>query len=168
VNPSGKLTITIPRATGQVPAYYNCKPGARLFDYVDQSNQPLFPFGFGLSYTTFSYSAPVLSAAAMPADGQVTVSTTVTNTGKLGGDEIVQLYIHQKLSSVTRPTKQLEGFSRISLAPGQARTVAFTINKETLAFRDIHMNYTVEPGDFDVMVGPSSAELQKITLRVTP
>lgn len=167
VNPSGKLTITIPRATGQIPAYYNCKPGARLFDYVDVSSQPLFPFGFGLSYTTFSYSAPVLSAPSMPAGGQVTVSTTVTNTGKLAGDEIVQLYIHQKLSSVTRPIKQLEGFSRISLAPGQARTVTFTINKDSLAFHDIHMNYTVEPGDFDVMVGPSSAELQKVTLRVT-
>jgi beta-glucosidase len=166
VNPSGKLTITIPRAVGQVPDYYDAKPSARLFNYVDLSSQPLFPFGHGLSYTTFSYSQPRLSAAAMPRDGRVTVSTTVTNTGPVTGDEIVQLYIHQKVSSVTRPVKELKGFQRITLAPGESRDVQFVVDARTLDFHDIHMNLTVEPGDFDLMIGPSSAELKKITLTV--
>jgi beta-glucosidase len=166
VNPSGKLTITVPRATGQVPLYYNAKPGARLFKYVDETTQPLFPFGFGLSYATFTYSEPIVSSATMSRDGSVTVSTTVTNSGSVAGDEIVQLYIHQKVSSVTRPVKELKGFQRISLSPGQSRTVTFTVSRDSLAFHDIQMNYTVEPGEFELMVGPSSADLKKVTLRV--
>jgi beta-glucosidase len=166
VNPSGKLTITIPRATGQVPDYYDAKPSARLYNYVDLSRQPLFPFGYGQSYTTFTYSAPTLSAASMAKDGQVTVSAAVTNTGSVAGDEIVQFFIHQKISSVTRPVKELKGFQRISLAPGKSRSVQFLVTPETLAFHDIHMNLTVEPGDFELMIGPSSAESKTITLSV--
>jgi beta-glucosidase len=167
VNPSGKLTITVPRSTGQIPIYYNHKPGAGLYNYVDETNAPLFPFGFGLSYTTFAYSTPVLSAPAMRRDGHVTVSVTVTNSGQRAGDEIVQFYIHQKVGSVTRPIMELRGFQRIALAPGENRTVAFDVEADTLAAHDIRMIRTVEAADFELMVGPSSAELQKVVLRVT-
>lgn len=169
VNPSGKLTITIPRFTGQVPVYYNHKPGARIYNYVDATNQPLYQFGFGLSYTTFSYSDPALSALSMAKDRSVTLSATVTNSGNVAGDEVVQFYIRQKVGSVTRPVKELRGFKRISLPPGQSKTVEFTINRETLAYHDINMNYTTEPGEFDLMVGPSSvtAQLKRAVLRVT-
>jgi beta-glucosidase len=169
VNPSGKLTISFPRSTGHIPAYYNHKPGARIFEFIDDTVQPLYPFGFGLSYTTFSYSEPRLAAASIDAAGKTTVSVTVTNTGKVAGDEIVQMYIRDRVSSVTRPVKELKGFQRISLKPGESRDVVFTISPESLAFHDIKMNYVVEPGEFDVMVGPSSAGagLKKTMLKVT-
>jgi len=166
-NPSGKLTISIPRATGQVPDYYDYKPGARLFSYVDLSTQPLFPFGFGLSYTTFSYSTPTLSSPQMDRHGQAVLSATVTNTGAVKGDEIVEFYIRQKVSSVTRPVKELKGFQRLSLAPGEKKTVTFTINHDTLAFHDIRMDDVVEPGDVDLMIGSSSATVKTVTLKVT-
>jgi beta-glucosidase len=166
-SPSGKLTITIPRSVGQLPMYYDHQPGARLFNYVDESDQPLYPFGFGLSYTTFAYSDPQLSAPTMPTTGQVALSVTVTNTGAMTGDEIVQFYIHQMVSSVTRPVEELKGFQRITLNPGQQQVVTFNVDKSTLAFHGLDMNYAVEPADFELMVGPSSAELKKITLRVT-
>jgi beta-glucosidase len=167
VNPSGKLTITVPRSTGQIPMYYDAKPSARQYNYVDESNQPLFPFGFGLSYTTFSYSDPILSSPTMSKDGRVTVSVTVTNTGPMAGDEIVQFYIHQVVGSVTRPVEELRGFQRITLAAGASQTVTFNVDKQTLAFHDINMKDTVEPGDVEMMVGPSSAQLKKATLQVT-
>jgi beta-glucosidase len=166
-NPSGKLTISVPRSVGQIPVYYDHKPGARLFPYADETTEPLFPFGFGLSYTTFDYSTPTLSSPTMKNDGAATVSATITNTGAIAGDEIVQFYIHQKVSSVTRPVKELRGFQRIHLAPGEKQTVTFPINRQTLAFHDLQMNYTVEPGDFEMMIGPSSAQVQKVTLHVT-
>jgi beta-glucosidase len=103
----------------------------------------------------------------MKNDGAATVSATITNTGAIAGDEIVQFYIHQKVSSVTRPVKELRGFQRIHLAPGEKQTVTFPINRQTLAFHDLQMNYTVEPGDFEMMIGPSSAQVQKVTLHVT-
>jgi beta-glucosidase len=165
-NPSGKLTITIPRATGQVPDYYDYKPSAKLFNYVDDSNKPLFPFGFGLSYTTFAYSAPRLASPTIPRDGSTTVTVEVTNTGSVPGDEIVECYIHHVVSSVTRPVKELKGFQRISLAPGQSQSVTFTIDHDTLAFHDLQMNDTVEPGAVAIMTGPSSDDLQSVTLRV--
>jgi beta-glucosidase len=167
VNPSGKLTITFPRATGDIPDYYDHKPGSRIYNFVDGTDQPLYPFGFGLSYTTFSYSAPVLSQATTGKDGQTTVAVTVTNTGAATGDEIVQMYIHQKVSSVTRPIKELKGFTRVSLAAGASTSVSFVINHESLAFHDIDMKYVVEPGQFEVMIGPSSADLKKTVLTVT-
>ena len=167
VNPSGKLTISVPRSVGQIPVYYDHKPNARLFPYVDESTEPLFPFGFGLSYTTFDYSAPAVSSAAMNRDGSVSVSATVTNSGTVAGDEIVEFYIHQKVSSVTRPVKELRGFQRIHLNPGESRTVAFPVDHQSLAFHDLQMNYSVEPGDFELMIGPSSATVKKVTLKVT-
>jgi len=166
-NPSGKLTITIPRSVGQIPDYYDAKPSARLYNYVDETTRPLFPFGFGLSYTHFDYSQPVLSSPTMPLDGQVTVSATVSNSGAVAGDEIAEFFIHQKVSSVTRPVKELRGFKRIHLAPGESRAVSFTVNRDTLAFHDIQMNFTDEPGDIDLMIGPSSDLVKKTTLHVT-
>jgi beta-glucosidase len=165
-NPSGKLTITIPRATGQVPDYYDCKPGARQFDYVDGSKLPLFPFGYGLSYTTFTYSNLQLSTPEIKTDGEATLTVTVTNSGKVAGDETVEFYIHHLVSSVTRPVKELKGFQRISLAPGESRQVAFKVGPEALAFHDLQMNNVVEPGPVELMVGPSSVDLQKVTLNV--
>jgi beta-glucosidase len=127
----------------------------------------LFPFGFGLSYTTFDIGAPRLSATRIRADQPVTVSVDVRNTGKVAGDEVVQLYLHQTVSSVTRPVKELKGFRRVSVAPGQTRTVEFTLDRETFSMWDEHMRHVVEPGTFEIMVGPNSVDLKKITLDVT-
>jgi len=165
VNPSGKLTMTFPKSVGQLPMYYNYKPTAHI-DYVTMDSKPLFPFGFGLSFTKFEYGKPKLSQEKISIDCSCVLSVDVTNTGKMKGDEIVQLYIHDKISSVTRPVIELKGFRRISLDPGQTKTVRFTIDKQTLAFWDINMKYTVEPGGFDVMVGRSSVSLQTIGLKV--
>jgi beta-glucosidase len=166
VNPSGKLTITVPRSVGQVPLYYNCKPGARLYNYVDQTIKPLFPFGYGLSYTTFEYSDPRLSSPTMQTDGQVQVSETITNTGPVAGDEIVELYIHQLHTSVTRPIKELRGFQRVTCRPGESQTVTFTLDASALMFHDENMREVVEPGDVAVMVGPSSAALKSVMLTI--
>jgi beta-glucosidase len=166
VNPSGKLTITFPRATGNLPDYYDHKPGSRIYNFVEGTDKPLYPFGFGLSYTTFKYSQPQLSKSTIKPDGETQAIVTVTNTGTLTGDEIVQLYLHKRVSSVTRPVEELKGFQRITLAPGESKTLAFTINHDSLAFHDINLNYLVEPGEFDVMTGGSSADLKKTTLTV--
>ena len=167
VNPGGKLPITIPRSAGHVPAYYNYKPSARrgyLFDTVE----PLFPFGFGLSYTTFAFENLRLDKAVIGAGDTARVSMDVTNTGARPGDEVVQLYIRDLVSSVTRPVKELKGFQRITLAPGERRTVVFDVTPEQLAFYDIDMEWRVEPGEFRIMVGSSSRDedLQAVTLRV--
>jgi beta-glucosidase len=167
VNPGGKLPITIPRSAGHVPAYYNYKPSARrgyLFDSVD----PLFPFGHGLSYTTFVLSEPRLEKAEIDPNESTRVLVDVTNTGARAGDEVVQLYVRDVVSSVTRPVKELKGFARITLEPGETRTVALDVTPDRLAFYDIDMVYRVEPGEFRLMVGTSSrdADLQTITLRV--
>lgn len=166
VNPSGKLTITFPRDAGQLPMFYNHKPLSRGYPYVNANNKPLFPFGFGLSYTTFSYSEPQLSAPEMKPDGKVEVSVTVTNTGKVAGDEIVQLYVHDKVASVTRPVRELKGFRRVSLAPGKSESVSFSITPDMLAFYDADMKRVIEPGEFEFTVGPSSTEGKTATLRV--
>jgi beta-glucosidase len=167
VNPGGKLPITIPRSVGHLPAYYNHKPAARrgyLFDDVS----PLFPFGFGLSYTTFKFSAPRLEKKIIRRNESTVVRVDVTNTGRVKGDEVVQMYVRDKVSSVTRPVKELKGFGRITLEPGQTETVVFDITPEHLAFYDINMRYTVEPGEFEIMVGNSSRDrdLQRVILRV--
>jgi beta-glucosidase len=166
-NPSGKLPITIPRSVGHVPAYYDHKPSARrgyLFDDVS----PLFAFGFGLSYTTFEFSPPRLSKTRIRRDGSTRLSVDVTNTGKRAGAEIVQLYIRDLVASVTRPVKELKGFQRVVLQPGETRTVVFEITSELLAFWDVNMHYTVEAGDFELMTGNSSrdCDLQKVKLQV--
>jgi beta-glucosidase len=128
----------------------------------------LFPFGFGLSYTTFEIGPPRLSTTRTSADQPVTVSVDVRNTGKIAGDEVVQLYLHQTVSSVTRPVKELKGFRRITLASGQTTTVQFTLDREAFSMWDEHMKHVVEPGTFEIMVGPDSADLKAATLEITP
>jgi len=167
-NPGGKLPITIPRSAGHVPAYYNHKPSARrgyLFDDVS----PLYAFGFGLSYTTFALDNIRLEATSIRPDGATRVLAEVTNTGERAGTEVVQFYIRDRVSSVTRPVKELKGFERVLLEPGETKTVAFDVTPESLAFYDVNMNYLVEPGDFDLMVGTSSrdADLCTVTLSIS-
>jgi beta-glucosidase len=166
VNPGGKLPITFPRSVGQIPAYYNHKPSARRGYNLGFDATPLFPFGYGLSYTTFQYSQPTLSAATMKRNENVTVSVTVTNTGNRKGAEVVQLYIRDNYSSVARPVKELKGFKKIWLDPGQSQNVSFTITPELLAFYDKDMKWVVEPGDFTIMIGTSSAKTADVTLKV--
>ena len=167
VNPGGKLPITIPRSVGHVPAYYNHKPSARR-GYLFDSAAPLFPFGFGLSYTTFALANVRIDRDEIKTGESTRVRVDVTNTGSRAGDEVVQLYIRDVVSSVTRPVKELKGFQRITLAPGERRTVVFEVTPEQLAFYDIEMEWRVEPGEFRLMVGPSSRDedLQSVTLQV--
>jgi beta-glucosidase len=166
-NPGGRLPITIPRSVGHVPAYYNYKPMARR-GYLFESVAPLFAFGYGLSYTQFKFSQPHLEKSVIRADESTRVFVEVTNIGKASGDEVVQMYIRDRVSAVTRPVKELKGFQRVSLAPGETRTVTLDILPEHLAFYNIDMNYVVEPGEFEIMVGNSSRDedLQKIVLDV--
>jgi beta-glucosidase len=166
-NPGGKLPITIPRSAGHLPAFYNYKPTARrgyLFDDVT----PLFPFGYGLSYTAFTIANVRLDQKKIKRGSSTRVSADVTNTGARTGSETVQMYIRDLVSSATRPMKELKGFHRISLDPGETRTVTFDITPELLAFYDAEMKFAVEPGDFEIMVGNSSrdADLQKLVLAV--
>jgi len=166
VNPGGKLPITFPRSVGQIPAYYYHKPSARR-GYLFADKTPLFPFGHGLSYTTFAYSEPYLSAPQMCADERVTLTVDVTNTGARAGDEVVQLYIHDVLSTcVTRPVKLLKGFQRITLQPGETRRVCFEIGREQLQYLGEEMQQIVEPGTFELLVGGSSVNLKSVTLEV--
>ena len=167
VNPGGKLPITVPRSVGHLPAYYNHKPSARrgyLFDDV----RPLFAFGFGLSYTTFAVRNVRLEQSRIGRDGATRVLADVTNTGTRVGSEVVQMYVHDLVSSVTRPVKELKGFAKVVLSPGETKTVTLEITRESLAFYDIEMNYVVEPGEFAVMVGTSSRDedLEKVLLMV--
>jgi beta-glucosidase len=166
-NPSSKLPITVPRSAGHLPAFYNYKPSARrgyLFDDVT----PLFPFGFGLSYTTFAIDNVRLAKKKMKRDGAARVLADVTNTGARVGAEVVQMYIRDRVSSVTRPVKELKGFQKVRLEPGEKITVAFDVTPDLLAFWDVNMKYVVEPGEFEIMVGSSSLDssLQKVILTV--
>ena len=167
VNPGGKLPMTIPCSAGHVPAYYNYKPSARR-GYLFDSVAPLFPFGFGLSYTRFAFEHLRLDRTAIAASETARVSVDVVNTGERAGDEVVQLYIRDLVSSVTRPVKELKGFQRITLEPGERRTVVFDVTPEHLAFYDINMEWRVEPGEFRLMVGSSSRDedLQSVILNV--
>lgn len=164
-NPAGKLAVSFPRSVGQLPIYYNRKPTAKR-GYLFTSKEPLFPFGFGLSYTTFSYSNLTISPSQITAGGNAKISVTVTNSGQRKGDEIVQLYIRDLVSSVTRPVMELKDFKRITLEPGESKMVEFTITADKLSFFDLKMNRVVEPGWFDIMVGTSSASLQTAKLEV--
>ena len=168
VNPSGKLTITVPKSVGQLPMYYNFKPSAQMNEYLSQDNLPLFHFGYGLSYSRFRYQKLHLEKEKIKFNGSTKIKVEVTNTGKIAGDEIVQMYIRDKVSSVTRPVKELKGFRRISLKPKETKVVSLDIKPEHLAFHNIDMKYIVEPGDFEIMVGGSSRDedLLKTTLRV--
>jgi beta-glucosidase len=164
-NPSGKLPVSFPRSVGQLPIYYNRKPTAKR-GYLFTSKEPLFPFGYGLSYTTFEYSKLSISPAQIGPAGQTKVSVTVTNTGKRPGDEVVQLYVHDLVSSVTRPIMELKDFKRISLAAGESRIVEFVITPDKLSFLDVNMNRIVEPGWFEIMVGTSSVKYLTARLEV--
>ena len=168
VNPSGKLPLTVARNVGQLRMIYNHKPSAYFHKYALNKSTPLYPFGYGLSYTNFEYSKPKLSKSILNSDEIITVSVSVTNTGNYDGDEVVQMYIRDKVSSVTRPVKELKGYQRIFLKKGETKKIDFKINKETLAFYDINMEYCVEPGEFKIMTGSSSDDndLQSIILEV--
>lgn len=164
-NPGGKLPITIPRSVGHVPAYYNFKPSARrgyLFDDVSA----LYPFGHGMSYTKFEIGPPQLGKPTISRDESTDVRVVVTNRGDRAGDETVQLYIRDLVSSVTRPVKELKGFERITLQPGESKTVSLEITLDRLAFWNIDMERVVEPGEFSIMIGPDSKNLQSVTLTV--
>ncbi|MBD0286387.1 MAG: glycoside hydrolase family 3 C-terminal domain-containing protein [Flavisolibacter sp.] len=167
INPSGKLPISFPRSAGHIPAYYSYKPSSRRGYNLGLDVSPLFPFGYGLSYTTFQYSSLRLSSPSMKKNGTVTVSVDVKNTGSKRGAEVVQLYIRDDYSSVPRPVKELKGFKKIWLDPGQSPTITFTIHPELLAFYDKDMKWVVEPGDFTIMVGTSSDKTDSIKLKVT-
>jgi beta-glucosidase len=164
-NPAGKLPVTIPRSVGQLPMFYNAKPSARR-GYLFDTTAPLFPFGFGLSYTTFEIGAPQLSSDHIGVDGSVKVSVPVRNTGSRDGDETVQLYVHQLVGSVTRPIKELKAFERVSLAAGETKTVTFTLTPETFRMWNIEMQRVVEPGAFELMVGSNSVDLKTAVLHI--
>lgn len=169
-NPSGKLPMTFPRAVGQIPLYYNHLPTGRPFDpehpdkytsrYFDITNGPLFPFGYGLSYTTFNVSDITLSAPTMKAGGKLQARVTVTNTGDREGATVVQMYLHQTMASSSRPVKELKGFRRVNLKPGESRVVSFDITDDALAFYNAQVKRVVEPGKFDVYVGLDSEKLK--------
>jgi len=165
VNPGGKLPVTIPRHVGQLPVYYNRRPTS-FRSYVDLTREPLWPFGHGLSYTTFAVSNVRVSPTVIASDGTAQVSADVANTGTRAGDEVVQLYIRDVVSSVTRPTKELRGFERVSLQPGERKTVTFPLGPEALSLVDRRMQRVVEPGRFEVMVGTSSTRLTTVNLDV--
>ena len=171
VSPSGKLTTTFPKNVGQIPLYYNHLNTGRPLEagkwfskfrsnYLDIDNDPLYPFGYGLSYTTFRYGDLQLSNNSMNEKGKITASVTVTNTGNYDADEIVQMYIRDMVGSVARPVKELKGFERIHLKKGESRTVSFDITAEQLKFYNSTLNWACEPGEFEVMVGGNSRDVQ--------
>lgn len=165
ISPSGKMPVSVPRSVGQIPAFYNYKPSARRgFAFID--NSPLYPFGYGLSYSKFDITKPVLSKSTMTADDATQASVTITNTGKVAADEVVQMYIRDKVSSVTRPVLELKGFKRVSLEPGASKKISFDINRESLQFYNREMKRVVEAGDFEIMVGSSSTSHKAATLKV--
>jgi beta-glucosidase len=164
-NPGGKLPITVPRSVGQLPDYYYQKPSAKR-EYLDDSTKPLFPFGWGLSYSTFKYSNLHLTPDTIGPEGTTQVSVDVTNTSSVRGDEVVQLYIRDEISSVTRPVEEMRGFRRITLDPGQIKTVEFPLGFKELSFLNRDMHRVVEPGTFKIMVGGNSVDLIDTTLTV--
>jgi beta-glucosidase len=171
-SPSGRLAITVPRHSGQLPVYYNYKPAkaARMQQgYVDMPATPLYPFGYGLSYTKFEYGNLHVEPAEIHPGGEARVTLDVKNTGHRAGVETAQLYIHEKYAPVSTPVKQLRGFERVALNSGETKTVTLKLTPEDLQLLDVDMRWRVVPGDFEVMVGKSSAEiaLQGI-LKVTP
>ena len=173
-SPSGHLTMTMPKALGQIPIYYNhlntgrpVPEGVKEYrkyqsNYIDVRNDPLYPFGYGLSYTTFEYGKPRLSATTMNANGTLTLTVNVKNTGKYDADEVVQLYIRDVAASISRPVKELKGFERISLKAGESRDVNFTIDVDMLKFYNSDLQFVAEPGDFEVMVGGNSRDVQSL------
>jgi beta-glucosidase len=171
VNPSGKLSATWPQNVGQIPLFYNHKNTGRPLaegkwfekfktNYLDVSNDPLFPFGYGLSYTSFTYSDVKLSATSLKGNQTLTASVSVTNSGKMAGKEVVQLYIRDVVGSVTRPVKELKGFEKIELQPGETKTVTFRITPGQLKFYNYDLKFDWEAGDFDIMIGGNSRDVK--------
>ena len=165
-NPAGRLPITFPKSVGQLPIYYNQKPSA-IHRYVSESENPLYTFGYGLSYTTFEYSNLTLNTEEIKPDGTVKVSVDVKNTGHYDGDEVVQLYINDVYSSVTTPLKTLKGFKRVFIKKGETKHVEFLLTPEELAIWNRDMQRVVEPGEFEVMVGGNSMDLKRASFIVT-
>jgi beta-xylosidase len=165
-NPGGKLPITFPRSVGEIPCYYNYKPSAHLQAYLLVPEGPLFSFGHGLSYTSFEYSSLRINPSSIRAGDEAAVSINIRNTGSRAGDEVIQLYIRDEVSSVTRPVKELKGFQRVHLSSGESRTVVFKLTPAELSFLNEEMEWVVEPGTFKVMVGSSSISFQTADLRV--
>jgi beta-glucosidase len=165
VNPGGKLPITFPHSVGDLPDFYNHKPSANR-TYAFSTRKPLYPFGYGLSYTTFQFANLRVEPSQIALGGTAKASVDITNTGSREGDEVPQLYIHQKIASVTRPVMQLKGFQRITLKPGEKKTVEFTITPEMLSMLNVDMHKVVEPGVFEIMVGPSSDQASTVPLSV--
>ncbi|MBA0166594.1 beta-glucosidase BglX [Pectobacterium sp. CFBP8739] len=169
-NPSGKLPMSFPRSVGQIPIYYNHLPSGRPYTpenpgkytshYYDEANGPLYPFGYGLSYTTFSVSDVRLSSQTMKRNGTINASVTVKNTGSRAGETVVQLYVHDVVASISRPVKELRGFEKVMLQPGESRTVTFTLDQDALKFYNARMQQVVEPGKFDVMIGLDSQRVK--------
>lgn len=175
--PSGKLTATMPKSVGQIPIYYNHLNTGRPLEegkwftkfrsnYLDIDNEPLYPFGYGLSYTTFRYGQPTLSSKTLTSGGSLKVSVDITNTGDYDADEVAQLYIRDLVGSVSRPVKELKGFERINLKKGETKTVTFTITPNDLKFYNQELEYKCEPGEFEVMVGPNSKDVQTLKFRL--
>lgn len=171
VNPSGKLPVTFPQNVGQIPLFYNHKNTGRPLaegkwfekfrtNYLDVTNEPLYPFGYGLSYTQFDYSDVKLSTTEIANNGELTATVTVSNKGKFDGDEVVQLYIRDIVGSVTRPVKELKGFERVTLKAGETKDVSFTITPEMLKFYNADLNFVNEPGEFSVMIGGNSRDVK--------
>jgi beta-glucosidase len=166
-NPSGKLPVTFPRSSGQIPIYYYQKSTGRPFNeedkytskYLDSPNTPLYPFGFGLSYTIFNYENIKIDKEKIHKNDSLMISIDITNSEKFEGEEVVQLYIQDEVASVTRPIKQLKGFQKIKLEPGETKTVSFKITSEMLSFLDKDLEPVVEPGKFSVMIGGNSVDL---------
>jgi beta-glucosidase len=165
LNPGGKMPLTVARDVGQLPVFYNSKPSSRR-GYVLGTTEVLYPFGHGLSYTTFAYSNLRVAPQSIAPDGRTTVSIDVTNTGQRVGDEVVQLYIRDVVSQATRPVKQLRGFRRVTLRPGETRTVSFALGFDELSYHGLEMKRVVEPGRFEVMVGGNSRDVQSVALDV--
>ena len=176
VNPSGKLSTTFPQNIGQVPIYYNHKntgrplPEGKWFqkfrsNYLDVSNEPLYPFGYGLSYTTFNYSDVKLSKATIKGNETLTAAVTVTNSGNTKGKEVVQLYIHDVVGSITRPVKELKGFRKVELNPGESKNVSFTISVNDLKFYNGDLKYVAEPGDFKIFIGGNSRDVKEASFK---
>jgi beta-glucosidase len=172
VNPSGKLTATFPQNVGQVPIYYQHKNTGRPLsegkwfekfrsNYLDVSNDPLYPFGYGLSYTSFSYSDVKLSSISLKGNQTLTATATITNTGNRDGKEVVQLYIRDIEGSVTRPVKELKGFQKIELKAGESKTVTFSITPNDLKFYNYDLKFDWEPGEFEIMIGANARDVKK-------
>jgi beta-glucosidase len=174
-NPSGKLTTTFPVTAGQIPLYYNHKNTGRPYDpnnkftsrYLDILNDPLYPFGFGLSYTTFDYSDIKLSKKQLRDEEKLIASITLTNTGKFAGEEVVQLYIQDQVASVSRPVKELKNFKKIMLQPGEKKDIAFEISTTDLKFYNSALKYDWEPGDFNIFIGTNSRDVKSVSVNWT-